>query len=53
MPTTKRVVIRHPKLPDGENTAVVAERTLPTWEKAGWKLAPKADQQKPLEDPKP
>lgn len=40
----KRVLIRHPKLPDGENTALVSERTVPIHEKQGWKVAPKTQQ---------
>lgn len=44
---TKRVLIRHPKLPDGANTALVSERSVPIHEKAGWKLAPKTQQPEP------
>jgi hypothetical protein len=44
MPTVKKVTVIHSKLPDGENTAVVSERTAKVMEAAGWKIAPKSKQ---------
>lgn len=41
---SKSVVIVNSKLPDGENTATVPERSLHVWEARGWKVAPKSQQ---------
>ena len=40
---TKRVTLRHPKLPE-DQTITVSERSVPIHKEAGWREAPKKQQ---------